>query len=62
LAKLVPSFADIRCCVVRTTDSYGCNLVFSRPDPLLFFPSSFTVVLTRLSGPRSRPTTSQTNI
>jgi hypothetical protein len=31
----------------------------SRPEPLLFLPSSFSVVLTRLSGPRSRPTTSQ---
>jgi hypothetical protein len=30
-----------------------------RPEPLLFLPSSFTIVLTRLSGPRSRPTTSQ---
>jgi hypothetical protein len=29
------------------------------PEPLLFFPSSFSVALTRLSGPRSRPTTSQ---
>jgi hypothetical protein len=29
----------------------------SRPKPLLFLPSSFSVVLTRLSGPRSRPTT-----
>jgi hypothetical protein len=31
----------------------------SRPEPLLFLPSSSSVVLTRLSGPRSRPTTSQ---
>jgi hypothetical protein len=31
----------------------------SRPDPLLFLPSSSSVVLTRMSGPRSRPTTSQ---
>jgi hypothetical protein len=29
----------------------------SRPEPLLFVPSSSSVVLTRLSGPRSRPTT-----
>jgi hypothetical protein len=28
----------------------------SRPEPLLFLPSSPSVVLTRLSGPRSRPT------
>jgi hypothetical protein len=32
---------------------------FSRPEPLLFLPTSSSVVLTRLSGPRSRPTTSQ---
>jgi hypothetical protein len=32
---------------------------FSRPEPLLFLSSSSSVVLTRLSGPRSRPTTSQ---
>jgi hypothetical protein len=32
---------------------------FSRPKPLLFLSSSSSVVLTRLSGPRSRPTTSQ---
>jgi hypothetical protein len=31
----------------------------SRPQPLLFFSISFSIVLTRLSGPRSRPTTSQ---
>jgi hypothetical protein len=31
----------------------------SRPEPLLFLPSSSSVVLTRLSRPRSRPTTSQ---
>jgi hypothetical protein len=32
---------------------------FSRPDPLLLLSSSSSIVLTRLSGPRSRPTTSQ---
>jgi hypothetical protein len=31
----------------------------SRPEPLLFLPSSSSVVLTRLSGPLSRSTTSQ---
>jgi hypothetical protein len=31
----------------------------SGPEPLLVLPNSFSVVLTRLSGPRSRPTTSQ---
>jgi hypothetical protein len=33
--------------------------LFSRQDPLLFLPSSSSIVLTRLSGPRSRPTTLQ---
>jgi hypothetical protein len=32
---------------------------FSGPEPLLVLPSSSSVVLTRLSEPRSRPTTSQ---
>jgi hypothetical protein len=32
---------------------------FSRPEPLLFLPSSSSLVLTRLSGPCSRPTTSK---
>jgi hypothetical protein len=32
---------------------------FSRPEPLRFLPSSFSVLLTRLSGPCSRPITSQ---
>jgi hypothetical protein len=31
----------------------------SRPKPLLFHPNSSSIVLTRLSGPRSKPTTSQ---
>jgi hypothetical protein len=31
---------------------------FSRPEPLIFLPSSSSIVLTRLSGPRSRPNTS----
>jgi hypothetical protein len=31
----------------------------SRPEPLLFLSSSFSIVLMRLSEPRSRPTTSQ---
>jgi hypothetical protein len=34
----------------------------SIPEPLLFLSSSSSAVLTRLSGPRSRPTTSQTTL
>jgi hypothetical protein len=45
--------------VVSVTDSYGRILGLSRPEPLLFLPSSSSVVLSRLSGPRSRLTTSQ---
>jgi hypothetical protein len=33
--------------------------LFSRPEPLLFLPSSSSFVLMRLSGPRSRLTSSQ---
>jgi hypothetical protein len=35
------------------------NLDFLDPEPLLFHSSSSSVILTRLSGPSSRPTTSQ---
>jgi hypothetical protein len=35
---------------------------FSRPKPLLFLPSSSSVVLTRLSGTHSRTTTCQKNL
>jgi hypothetical protein len=34
----------------------------SRPEPLLSLPCSSSVVLARLSGPRSRPTASQENL
>jgi hypothetical protein len=33
------------------------NIGFLDPEPLLFHSDSSTVVLTRLSGPHSRPTT-----
>jgi hypothetical protein len=36
--------------------SLGPYSRFSRREPLLFFQSSFSVVLTSPSGPRSRPT------
>jgi hypothetical protein len=45
--------------MVSATDPYGRILGFSRPEPLLFLSSSSSVVVTRLSGPRSRSTTSQ---
>jgi hypothetical protein len=34
----------------------------SRPEALRFLPSTYSVALTRLSAPRSRPTTSQENL
>jgi hypothetical protein len=41
--------------VVSVTDPY-VRILF-RQEPLLFLPSSSSVVLSRLSGPRSRSTT-----
>jgi hypothetical protein len=58
-AKLVPTFADRGYRVVSTTDPYVRNLGYSMPEPLFFLSSSSTIVLSRLSGPRSRPTGSQ---
>jgi hypothetical protein len=57
-AKLVPTFADRECHVVSVTDPYGRILRFIDWSRYLLFSSSSTVVLTRLSGPRSRPTNS----
>jgi hypothetical protein len=45
--------------VVSATDPHGRILGFLDPEPLLFLPSSSSIMLMRLSGPRSRPTTSQ---
>jgi hypothetical protein len=61
-AKLVPTFADRGCHVVSVTDPYGRILGFLNREALRFLSSSSSVVLTRLSGPRSRPTTSQKNL
>jgi hypothetical protein len=61
-AKLVPNFAGTACCMVSATNSHGHYSGFSRPEPLLFHSSSSSIVLTRLSGPCSRPPTSQKNL
>ena len=55
-AKLVPTFLRIQGChVVSATDPHGrFNLCFSRLEPLLFYSSSSSIDLTRLSGARSR--------
>jgi hypothetical protein len=52
----VPTVAVRGCHVVSVTDPYGSILGFSRPEPLSFLPNSSSIVLTRLRGPRSRPT------
>jgi hypothetical protein len=51
-AKLVPNFVGRGYCMVSATDPYGYAT-------LLFHSSSSSIILTRLSGPRSRPTASQ---
>jgi hypothetical protein len=55
----VATLADKGCRVVSATDPHGRNLGFIDPEPLLCHSSSSSIILTRLSGPRSRPTTSQ---
>jgi hypothetical protein len=47
--KLVPTFVHGVCHVVSVT-SLRLYLRLSRPEPLLFLPSSSSVVLTRLSN------------
>jgi hypothetical protein len=51
-------FANRGCHVVsvRTLRPYSR---FSRPEPLIFLPNRSSIVVTWLSGPRCRPTTSQ---
>jgi hypothetical protein len=56
-AKLAPTFADRVCRVVSATISMAVNLGYLDPEPLLFHWISSSVILTRLSGPRSRPNT-----
>jgi hypothetical protein len=46
--------------VVSATDPHGRNLGFLDPEPLLFLSSSSSIILTRLSGPRSSPKYSYT--
>jgi hypothetical protein len=58
LAKSVPAFADRGCHVVSMTDPYSHILGFLDRSRYCFSSSS-SVVLMRLSGLRSRPTTAQ---
>jgi hypothetical protein len=55
-AKLVPTFVVSR---GQRDESLRPYSRLSRPEPLLFHPCSSSIVLTRLSGPRSRQITSQ---
>jgi hypothetical protein len=57
-AKLVPTSADRGCHVVSVTDPYGRILGFIDRSRY-FSSSSSSIILRRLSGPRSRPITSQ---
>jgi hypothetical protein len=54
-AKLVPTFADRGCSVVRAEDPLRPYFRISRPKPLLFLPGSSSIVLTRLSDPVPDP-------
>jgi hypothetical protein len=58
LGEVSVSFADGVCRVVRVTNPYCRILGFLNRNRYFFFLlSSSSVVLTRLCGPRSRPTT-----
>jgi hypothetical protein len=59
VGEIRANLADIRCRVVSATDPHGRILGFLDPELVLFHSSSSSIILTRLSGPRSRPTTSQ---
>jgi hypothetical protein len=56
-AKLVPTFADRGYRLISATDPHGRILGFLDLELLLFLSSTYSVVLTRVSGPRYRPTT-----
>jgi hypothetical protein len=58
-AKLVPTFADRGVSRAQRDGSLRPYSLVSRPEQLLFLSSSSSIVLTRLSGPCSRPATSQ---
>jgi hypothetical protein len=57
--SLLPRFADRGVSRSQRGGSPTAVISVTRPKPPLFLSSSSSIVLTRLSGPRSRPTTSQ---
>jgi hypothetical protein len=56
-AKIVKTFADRAMSRGQRNGSLQPYSCLSRTEPLLSLPSSSSIVLTRLSGPRSKPTT-----
>jgi hypothetical protein len=58
VGKVGSSFIRIES-VARSAHRFPTAVNFLDPEPLLFHSSSSSVILTRLSGPHSRPTTSQ---
>jgi hypothetical protein len=59
--SLVPTFADREVLHSHCGESPTAIISVYRPESLLFLSSSSSIVLMSLSGPRSRPTTSQKN-
>jgi hypothetical protein len=57
--KLEPTFFGQRVSLGQRIGSRGRYFRFSTPELLLFFSSSSSIVHRRLSGPHSKPTTSQ---
>jgi hypothetical protein len=56
---LMPTFADKRVSLGRRGGSARPLITVPRPESLLLLSSNSSFILTRLSGPRSRPTTTQ---
>jgi hypothetical protein len=58
-SKLMPTFAGRGSCVVNTSDPYGRESLISRAEQLFFLSCSSSIILTKLSGPRSTTTAYQ---
>jgi hypothetical protein len=59
VSEVSANFCGYRVSCGQRNGSPRSLIRFSWPEPLLFHSSSSSLILTRLSGPRSRPTTSQ---
>jgi hypothetical protein len=62
VGEVSETFADRGSHVVSVTDSLRPYSRFSRPEPQFFFSNNFSIVLTKLDGRRSGPTTSQKDL